>query len=112
MAKIKLQRCSRRRAAAPRRRLDDLPLWPEPVQRGGLVKTLSKHVENLRASDAHGNQKLFLDDVFIAYLLAFFNPSIRTLRTIEDFSQTQQAQKHLSIPKICRSTLCDFQRIA
>jgi hypothetical protein len=73
---------------------------------------LQRHVEGLRDEDAHGNRKLFLDDVFIAYLLAFFNPSIRTLRTLEDFSQTKQAQKHLSVDKICRSTLCDFQRIA
>lgn len=92
---------------------DELPLWPETVQRGALVAMLRRHVEKLRAEgDAHGNRALFLDDVFLAYLLAFFNPSIRTLRTIEDFSQTKQAQKHLSIPKISRSTLSDFQKIA
>jgi len=62
-------------------------------------------------SDAHGNQKLFLDDVFVAYLLAYYNPTIRSLRTIEDFSQTQQAQKHLSIQKICKSTLSDFNQL-
>lgn len=89
-----------------------LPIWPEPVQRGSLVEMLHRHVEGLRDEEAHGNRKLFLDDVFVAYLLAFFNPSIRTLRTLEDFSQTKQAQKHLSISKICRSTLADFQRIA
>ncbi len=90
----------------------ELPLWPETVQRGSLVETLRIHVGKLRTEDDHGNRELFLDDVFSAYLLAFFNPSIRTLRTIEDFSQTKQAQKHLSIPKISRSTLSDFQRIA
>ena len=61
---------------------------------------LKKHVAALRGeADAHGNRGLFLDDVFIAYLLAFFNPSVRTLRTLEDFSQTRQAQKHLSIAR-------------
>jgi hypothetical protein len=89
-----------------------LPIWPEPVRHGSLLDMLHRHVEQLRDEDAHGNRKLFLDDVFVAYLLAFFNPSIRTLRTLEDFSQTKQAQKHISIPKICRSTLADFQRIA
>ena len=73
---------------------------------------LRHHVEGLRSEDEHGNRELFLDDVFVAYLLAFFNPSIRTLRTIEDFSQTKQAQKHLAVSKICRSTLSDFQKIA
>jgi DDE family transposase len=90
----------------------ELPIWPEPVQRGSLVDMLQRHVAGLRDEDAHGNRKLFLDDVFIAYLLAFFNPSIRTLRTLEDFSQTKQAQEHLSVSKICRSTLGDFQQIA
>jgi hypothetical protein len=73
---------------------------------------LCKHVEGLREGDNHGNRRLFLDDVFVATLLAFFNPSIRTLRTIEDFSQTKQAQKHLSTPKIARSTLSDFHKLA
>jgi hypothetical protein len=112
MAKKPLPPSRRRRSAADGKSLADLPLWPETVQRGALVKTLQKHVEGLRAEDEHGNRKLFLDDVFIAHLLCFFNPTIRTLRTIEDFSQTRQAQKHLSVPKISRSTLSDFQRIA
>jgi hypothetical protein len=102
----------RRRPAADKPPVPDLPLWPETVQRGALIEMLRKHVDGLRAQNPHGNRALFLDDVFIAYLLAFFNPSIRTLRTLEDFSQTQQAQKHLTIAKICRSTLADFQKIA
>jgi hypothetical protein len=69
-------------------------------------------VENLRDENTHGNQSLFLDDVFVAYLLAFFNPSIRSLRVIEDFSQTVQAQRHLTTRRICRSTLSDFNKIA
>ena len=103
--------------AAPLRRLDDpvakqeLPLWPFQVQAGKSVAMLQKYVTGLRSAPRHGNQELFLDDVFIAYLLAFFNPSIRTLRTIEDFSQTQQGQKHLSTTKICRSTLSDFNTL-
>ena len=44
--------------------------------------------------------------------MAFFNPTLRTLRTIEDFSQTRQAQKHLSIPKLCKSTFSDFNKLA
>jgi hypothetical protein len=103
---------SQRKQARTAQAVEDLPLWPETVRRGGLVKMLAKQVEALRRGDAHGNRQLFLDDVFIAYLLAFFNPSIRSLRTIEDFSQTKQARPHLSIAKICRATLSDFQRLA
>jgi hypothetical protein len=90
----------------------ELPIWPEKVQGGRLVAMLQRHVESLRDESSHGNRELFLDDVFVVYLLAFFNPTLRTLRTLEDFSVTKQAQRHLSIRRICRSTLSDFHRIA
>jgi hypothetical protein len=115
------QKSKNRKATPPPRRrpepdaalVQELRDWPEPVRRGSLIAMPRKHVAKLRSeADAHGNRGLFLDDVVIAYLLAFFNPSVRTLRTIEDFSQTRQAQRHLSIAKICRSTLSDFQRLA
>jgi hypothetical protein len=89
----------------------ELPIWPEKVQGGRLVAMLQRHVESLRDESSHGNRELFLDDVFVVYLLAFFNPTLRTLRTLEDFSRTKQAQRHLSIGRICRSTLSDFHRI-
>lgn len=90
----------------------ELPIWPETVQGRRLVTMLQRHVEKLREESAHGNRRLFLDDVFVAYLLSFFNPSVRTLRTIEDFSQTRQAQKCLSVRRVCKSTLSDFNAIA
>jgi hypothetical protein len=92
--------------------LSDLPIWPETVQGGKFVRLLERELENLRCEDTHGNRELFLDDVFVAYLLAFYNPTLRTLRTLEDFSQTRQAQKHLSIRRMCKSTLSDFNRLA
>jgi hypothetical protein len=89
------------------------PAWPEPVVGGKYVRLLQKQLAALRTrEEAHGNRQLFLDDVFVTYLLAFFNPTIRSLRTIEDFSQTRQVQRHLSITKLCRSTLSDFHRLA
>ncbi len=90
----------------------DLPIWPEQVIGAKHIHGLERLIDQLRQQDHHGNRDLFLDDVFIAYLLAFFNPALRTLRTIEDFSQTRQAQKHLSIPKLCKSTLSDFNKLA
>ncbi|EAQ79796.1 IS4-like element ISBlma1 family transposase [Blastopirellula marina] len=95
-----------------KRELAELPLWPDQVMGGKFVRLLQKQLSELRRrDDSHGNRELFLDDVFVTYLLAFFNPTIRTLRTIEDFSQTQQVQRHLSIQKICRTTLSDFHRL-
>jgi hypothetical protein len=72
---------------------------------------LQTHVRALRDRPAHGNRQVFLDDVAIAHLLAFFNPTLRSLRTIEDFSRTRQAQRHLSVRRLCKSTLSDFHRV-
>lgn len=88
-----------------------LPVWPEKVVGGKYVEMLQGQLDRLREEDAHGNRKLFLDDVFVVSLLAFFNPTLRSLRTLEDFSQTRQAQRHLSITKLCRSTLSDFHKL-
>src|SRR6185437_8003280 len=96
-------------AAVARR---DLPVWPDRVFGAKPVRSLERLVDQLREHGPHGNRRLFLDDVFVAYLLAFFNPALRTLRTIEDFSQTRQAQKHLTIRKLCRSTLFFFNELA
>jgi hypothetical protein len=90
----------------------ELPVWPEPVLGAKHVRSLERLVDQLRELEPHGDRDLFLDDVFVAYLLAFFNPALRTLRTIEDFSQTRQAQKHLTIGKLCKSTLSDFNKLA
>ena len=79
----------RRQKRRPAVEQEPLPLWPEKVEGGRLVGELARHVQALRDEEnAHGNRELFLDDVFLAYLLAFFNPTLRSLRTIEDFSQT------------------------
>lgn len=88
-----------------------LPVWPEQIVGGKHIRMLDKHLRRLRRED-HANRKLFLDDVVVAYLLAFFNPTLRTLRTLEDFSQTRQAQRHLSVTRLCRSTVSDFNHIA
>jgi hypothetical protein len=93
-------------------RLRDLPIWPEQVVGAKQIRSLERLIEGLRQEKPHGNRELFLDDVFVAYLLAFFNPALRTLRTIEDFSQTRQAQQHLTINKLCKSTLSDFNKLA
>ena len=42
----------------------------------------------------------------------FFNATIRSLRTIDDLSQTQQAQRHLTKQRICKSTLSDSNKLA
>lgn len=91
---------------------EPLKVWPEKLIGAKYVRLIEKQLRDIQEEDAHGNRDLFSDDVFVVYLLAFFNPTIRSLRTIEDLSQTQQAQKHLSIDKVCKSTLSDFNKVA
>lgn len=105
---------NRRRPAAAResgRERAPTTQWPEKVIGTKYVRLLEKQLEMMRDETAHGNRRLCLNDVFVAYLLAFFNPLVRSLRTIEDLSQTRQAQKHLAVERICKSTLSDFNSI-
>jgi hypothetical protein len=86
---------------------------PRPAVRGEdlfggkYVPILQDHLTRLRAAHPHPNRTLFYDDVAIAYLLAFFTPAIRSLRTMEDFSQTEQMREQLSVDRLPRSTLSD-----
>jgi hypothetical protein len=54
----------------------------------------------------HGNTELHLDDVLMVLLAAFFNPTVRSQRLIEQFSQLSWAKEHLNVP-VRRSTLSD-----
>lgn len=74
---------------------------------GKYVELLQKHLLRLHKVYDHGNRTLFYDDLVAVYLLAFFNPTLRTLRSIEDMSQTPAAQKLLNTTKFCRSTMSD-----
>jgi DDE family transposase len=75
------------------------------------TRVLQQHLAHLRAAHAHPNRTLFYDDVAITYLLAFFTPTIRSLRTIEDFSQTPQMQASTSVDRMPRSTLSDANKV-
>ena len=74
---------------------------------GAHLALLQKHLLHLRRAYDHGNRKLFYDELVTAYLLAFFNPTLRSLRAIEDMSQSPQGRTHLRLRKLCRSTMSD-----
>jgi hypothetical protein len=75
------------------------------------VQLLQRHLRHLRDAYGHGNRKLFYDDLVSAYLLAFFNPTARSLRAIEDLSQAWAPRLgvdgQLKLRKLCRSTMSD-----
>ena len=87
-------------------RLQDASL--EQVVGGRYVEILQKHLRRLHDAYGHGNRKLFYDELVTAYLLAFFNPTLRSLRSLEDFSELTQAGEFFVSPhKLCRSTVSD-----
>ena len=67
------------------------------------VKLLQRHLQHLREAYDHGNRTLFYDELLTAYLLAFFNPTLRSLRAIDDFS----SDEHRHPRRLCRSTMSD-----
>jgi hypothetical protein len=75
------------------------------------IRSLEKHLAILRAAHAHPNRTLFYDDVVIAYLISFFTPTVKSLRTLEDASQTPQMQRDIRTSRICRSTLSDANKV-
>ncbi len=54
--------------------MEPATIWPEKLVGGKHVRLLEKHLQKLHGEETHGNRRLFLDDVFVAYLLAFYNP--------------------------------------
>ena len=87
------------------------PIRVEELFGGKYVHWLQRHLAGLRRAHPHPNRTLFFDDVAIAYLLAFFSPAIRSLRTLDDFSQTPAMRRQTSIDRIPRSTLSDANKV-
>jgi hypothetical protein len=89
---------------AERRRMEALA--EELVGRKSL-----DHIESqlgvLRSAYTHPNRTLHYDDLLVCLLLGFYNPTVRSLRTLEGLSQTTCLQEHLSVDRICRSTTSD-----
>lgn len=75
----------------------------------GIVRSLLPHRQRFLGGGpvAHGNAKLELADVLLVMLAAFFNPTVRSQRLIEQLSQLAWVQQHLKVDAVCKSTLSD-----
>jgi hypothetical protein len=71
------------------------------------LKVLRPYLHRLHAAYHHPLRVLFYDDVLISYLVAFFNPAVRSLRLIEDASQVPGINQFLNVRAVCSSTLSD-----
>lgn len=84
---------------------------PRVVVGPRLIATIEKQIAKLRPHHSHPNRTLFYDHVILAHLLAFFNPTVRGLRTIEDLFEQPQVRRRFATPRIPKSTLADAQRL-
>jgi hypothetical protein len=89
-----------------RGRKPNLPLQEDALWGGGYVQSLQRHLSRLRDAQ-HGNRRLHFDALVTALLLAFYNPTCRSLRTLEGLSQFARVRRQTGIDKICRSTTSD-----
>lgn len=76
-----------------------------------LLRPLDRWLRTLRRPDAHGNRRLFADQVVIAHLLAYFSPALKSLRRIEDVFEHPVVRRKFNTPRIPKSTLSDAQRL-
>lgn len=78
------------------------------------VRQLEHFVHQLRQrerQDAHGNRRLFLSDLFVTQLLAFYHPTVRSLRMLDALSSTSTAQEILHVERLPRSTVSDANKV-
>lgn len=68
---------------------------------------LDRHRKRLRKASDHPNRILHYDDLLILLLLGFFNPTLRSLRNLEDASTSPRLKQCLDVERACKSTLSD-----
>lgn len=76
-----------------------------------FLSQLDDWLADLHKLYAHGNRKLFPDQVVVAHLLAFFNPTFKGLRSFEDFFKHPRMRQRYGTPMMPRSTLSDAQKL-
>lgn len=69
------------------------------------LEVLQKHLGRLRKAYDHPNRQLHLDNLVVALLYAFYNPTCRSLRTLEGLGKV--CQEEIGVQQLCRSTTSD-----
>ena len=76
-----------------------------------LASLLREHLGRLHAAYGHGNRVLHMDQALVAYLLAFFDPTVRSLRSMEVAAGDDVFRAHVGLDRVCRSTLSDALKL-
>ncbi len=94
-------------APAPRRRgrKKQAAIVRENLTSPANLAVLQGHLARLRAADDHPNRRLHLDNLVVALLYAFYNPTCRSLRTLEGLGKV--CSDEIGIDALCRSTTSD-----
>lgn len=72
-----------------------------------LASLLQGHLGRLHEAYDHPNRVLHMDQALVAYLLAFFEPTVRSLRAMEDAGAAASFRAQVGLERVCRSTLSD-----
>ena len=76
-----------------------------------FLGVLDGMLDSLRDHHAHPNRTLLYDHIVVAHLIAFFNPALRGLRSIQELFDDATVRKTIKSPRVPRSTLADAQRL-
>jgi hypothetical protein len=71
------------------------------------LTVLRKHLKRLRKAGDHPNRVLHFNDLLTLQLLGFFNPTLRSLRTLDDASTQPRFRECLEVDRACKSTISD-----
>jgi hypothetical protein len=75
---------------------------------GACAGILQDHLHRLRRVCDHHNRVLHLDELLVAHLLGFFDPTVRSLRTLDARSvASETASEALDHLRLARSTISD-----
>ena len=87
----------------------------EPMLRTRLIKPLHKALARLHGAGAErdkaGNRKLFYDQYLSLLLLYFFNPSITSLRALQNTTTWPKTQKALGIQRTSMGSLSEAANV-
>ncbi len=97
------------KAAAPI--VEPVPGSRDCVTGRRLIQRIEQQLDGLDAHYPHGNRELKFQHVAVAHLIAFFNPTIDSLRQIEDLTEVAANRRRFRLPRLARSTLSDAQRL-
>lgn len=74
-----------------------------------FLRLIEDQLRLLHEQPAHGNRSVFLDHLAIAHIIAFFNPGVGGLRSLEDLFDQPRFRQRLGIPRLPKSTVSDAQ---